>query len=366
MKIALVVPGGVDRSGEERVIPVLLALITRLARHHEVHVFALHQEERPGQWDLLGARVHNIGARRTRWRAIRAILREHRAGPFHLVHAIWSASPGLVAVSAARVLRIASAVHVAGGELIALPDIRYGGQLTRKGRIREALVLRAANIVTSASDPIVESIARLGIRARRVPLGVDLDAWPPREPRQRSPGEPARLIHVGTLNRIKDQPTLLRALAELNGQGVPFHVDLVGEDTLGGEMQGLSQRLGLSERVTFHGWLPQRRLLPLLRQAHVMLLSSRHETGPLVALEAAVQGLPTVGTAVGHIAEWAPEAAIAVPLRDWKGLAQATAGLLLDEPRRLRIAREAYRRATAEDADYTARAFESIYGELTA
>lgn len=366
MKIALVVPGGVDRSGEQRVIPVLLALITRLTRRHEVHVFALYQEEHPGQWDLLGARVHNIGARRTRWRAIRAIMREHRSGPFQLVQAIWSASPGLVAVSAARVLRIASTVHVAGGELIALPDIRYGGQLTRKGRIREALVLRSANIVTSASGPIVESILRLGIRARRVPLGVDLDAWPPREPRRRSLNDPARLIHVASLNRIKDQPTLLRALAELNRQGVPFHLDIVGEDTLAGEIQALSQRLGLSERVIFHGWLPQRQVLPLVRDSHLMLVSSRHETGPLVALEAAVQGLPTVGTAVGHIAEWSPEAAVAVPVRDWKGLAQAIAGLLRDEEQRLRIAREAYRRATTEDADYTARTFESIYGELTA
>lgn len=45
MKLALVVPGGVDRSGEFRVIPVLLALVERLARAHDVHVFALRQEE---------------------------------------------------------------------------------------------------------------------------------------------------------------------------------------------------------------------------------------------------------------------------------------------------------------------------------
>jgi hypothetical protein len=36
MRIALVVPGGVDRSGENRVIPVLLALISRLSVHHDV------------------------------------------------------------------------------------------------------------------------------------------------------------------------------------------------------------------------------------------------------------------------------------------------------------------------------------------
>ena len=48
--LALVLPGGVDRSGEVRVIPAFLALIERLARSHELHVFALRQEARPGSW----------------------------------------------------------------------------------------------------------------------------------------------------------------------------------------------------------------------------------------------------------------------------------------------------------------------------
>ena len=61
MKIAMLVPGGVDRSGELRVIPAFVALIERLARDHELHVFALHQEARPARWMLRGAHVHNAG-----------------------------------------------------------------------------------------------------------------------------------------------------------------------------------------------------------------------------------------------------------------------------------------------------------------
>src|SRR2546429_2362007 len=51
--------------------------------------------------------------------------------------------------------------------------------------------------------------------------------------------------------------------------------------------------------------------------------SSRHETGPLAMLEAAVAGVPTIGTAVGHIAEWAPHAAVSAPVGDSAGLAGA-------------------------------------------
>src|ERR1700679_609006 len=111
MKIALVVPGGVDRSGEYRVIPALLALIARLSLRDEVHVFALAQEPLPASWDLAGARIHNVGAGNARLRAIRAICAEHRSSAFHVVHSIWSGAPGVVAVAAARILRLPSLVH---------------------------------------------------------------------------------------------------------------------------------------------------------------------------------------------------------------------------------------------------------------
>jgi glycosyltransferase involved in cell wall biosynthesis len=83
-------------------------------------------------------------------------------------------------------------------------------------------------------------------------------------------------------------------------------------------------------------------------------------------LEAGVKGVPTVGTAVGHIAEWAPHAAASVPVGDSAALARMTAEVMSDEDRRLRIAREAVRRATQEDANYTARSFQAIYASLVA
>jgi glycosyltransferase involved in cell wall biosynthesis len=99
-------------------------------------------------------------------------------------------------------------------------------------------------------------------------------------------------------------------------------------------------------------------------EADVLIVSSRHEGGPFVLLEAALAGVPTVGTAVGHIFDWAPRAAVSVPIGDAEALARETAALLADEPRRLDIAAEAQRRAIAYDADYTAAAFERIYDEL--
>jgi glycosyltransferase involved in cell wall biosynthesis len=364
VRIALVVPGGVDRSGEYRVIPALIAFIHRLALQDEVHVLALRQEDNACDWDLAGARIHSVGSRRTRLRAVRLLCEMHRSSHFALVHAIWSGACGQVAVAAAALLGIPSLIHVAGGELVALPEIGYGSRLRWRGRISEGIVLRAASAITAASTPVIEMISRLGLTAERVPLGVDLDTWPARAPVRRPVGRAARLVHVASLNRVKDQATLLRALAALTQHGVSFETDVVGEDTLQGEIQGLAAQLGLSTRVRFHGFLTRGRLRPIVEAADLMIVSSRHETGPVAVLEAAVAGVPSVGTCVGHIVEWAPNAAVAVPVGDWASMAGAIVKLLDDEELRLSIAREAQRRALAEDADYTVERFRALYARL--
>jgi glycosyltransferase involved in cell wall biosynthesis len=147
--------------------------------------------------------------------------------------------------------------------------------------------------------------------------------------------------------------------------GVDFEMDIIGEDTLGGRLQAFARELGISPRVRFHGFLTRRQLRPLVEAAHVHVVSSRHEAGPLVALEAAVAGVPTVGTCVGHLAEWSPTAAIAVDVGDAEALAAAIRGLAVDEELRLRIAEQALQRATAEDADYTAARFLELYSRVS-
>jgi len=364
VKLAVVVPGGVDRSGEARVIPAFLALIERLARRHDVHVFALRQESRPGTWQLAGATIHNAGDRSPVMRALNQLGAEHRRGRFDLVQALFSGACGFVACVAGARLDRPFAVHVAGGELSRLPDIGYGGRRSWPGRCREALVLRRAALVSAASEPMIETLRHIGVAAQRIPLGVDAARWPAREPEARAPEAPARLIHVASLNRVKDQPTLLRALEILARQGHEFHLDIVGEDTLSGAMQRLSDELQLGQRVSFHGFLPQSELRTLMARAHVCVMSSRHEAGPLAVLEAATLGIPTVGTRVGHIAEWAPDAALAVPAGDPGSLAGALASLLSNEERRRALGRASQAHALREDADFTARAFETSYQRL--
>lgn len=126
MKIALVVPGGVDASATERVIPAFIWLIERLARRHVVHVFAMHQQPEPAEWPLLGAQVHNIGSvGNRRRRFFERFAAEHRAGAFDVVHALFG-DAGMYAAMAGWRHQVPVLLHLAGGEPVALPDIGYG------------------------------------------------------------------------------------------------------------------------------------------------------------------------------------------------------------------------------------------------
>lgn len=361
MKIAIVVPGGVDRSGTRRVIPALLWLIERLAVEDEVHVFALQQEKLPARWPLLGAQVHNAGARPRRLRTLGQMLGEHRRGRFDVVHAFWAGGPGVAAALFSRLAGVPVLLTLPGGDLSAMPDIGYGARLTRRGRFWVDLALRQATRVIVPSEWMRSQAAALGINATCIRYGVSLDQWPTRMPIRRVPGTPLRIVQVANLNRVKDQETLLGAMRILATRGVAFEVNVIGLDTLGGAVQRRCHELGLADRVHFHGFVEHGAVRPFIEHADLMVVSSRHEGVPIATLEAAVAGVPTVGTAVGQIADWTPDAAIAVLIGDAEALADAIERLASDEDERLRLAANAQAFAIEHDADAFVAEMRSLY-----
>jgi glycosyltransferase involved in cell wall biosynthesis len=178
------------------------------------------------------------------------------------------------------------------------------------------------------------------------------------------PRPPWRLLHIANLNRVKDQPTLLHAFREIRTAEPDARLDIVGADTLDGEIQRLAGDLGLNPFVTFHDFQPGDVVAGMLQRSHLLLHSSRHEAGPLVFLEAAACAVPTVGTAVGHIDDLAPSAAVAVRVGDYRAMAQAALALLHDDACREALGQRALEFARAYDADWTAAQFESLYAEV--
>lgn len=361
MRIALVVPGGVDRSGRERVVPALLWLIERLARRHRVHVIALDYYPEPCSYELLGATVHDVGRvtgppgfRRFRLaRRLAGALDAH--GPFDVVHAYWGMPAGVVAAAVGARRKLPVVVTLSSGELTRIDDIGYG--LQRRWIDRRAvdtLLRRAAAVVVPSAFMAAQLPAR-AIQPSIVADGVDASLF---TPQPRADGPPWRLIRVGSLNRVKDYPTLLRALALMPET---IALDIVGEDTLQGATQRLAHTLGIERRVTFHGWQPNDRLSDFYNRAHVNVVSSRHEASNVSMLEAACCLVPTVGTAVGYVADWHPDRSVAVPVGNAQALASAIETLIGNPERRKAIATAARSWAVAHDADWAAREYEALY-----
>ncbi len=368
MRIAFIVPGGFDRSGRERVIPVLLWLIERLARRNEVHVFALRHYREPCTYPLAGATIHDLGRVEGRRgsRLVQHYLRLlgalRSSGPFDVLHGYWATPAGVLAAIAGRHLRIPSVVTFDSGEFASIPEIDYGLQRHWPGRLAVALTARLATRLTVGTD-YMHSLARAkGATTDRVPLGVDAGRLGPIADRRDGP--PWRLLHVASLNHVKDQTTLLGAVSRLVHRVPDLHLDIVGEDTLGGRIQALCTTLGLERHVTFHGFQPTDHLGAFYGRAHLFVLSSWHEAAGAAVLEASAAGLSTVGTAVGYVADWSPERALAVPIRDPDALADGIFRLLEDPARRIRMADAARAWVLAHDADWTARQLERIYKEL--
>lgn len=369
MKVALIVPGGVDRSLTERVIPALLWLVEALGRRCEVVVFALGHGAAPDEWEIPGAHVVDLGALvpsrlpgvafGRRVLALRRLLRLH--GPFDVVHAFWATPCGAAAAMAVPGRPLI--VSLAGGELAGIQEIGYGCDLVPRERAKIRWTLSRAAAITAASAPLVLEAARRGFEAHLLPLGVEEAGF--LSPAPHEPDGPFRLLHVADLNRVKDAATLIRTFHRLRERGVPARLDVAGEDMLHGAVQAEAARLGVASAVTFHGRLPTARLRPFLRSADLLLLSSRHEAGPVALVEAAACAVPTVGTAVGHVAEGHPVRSLAVPVGDDAALADAVEALLRDPERRRRMGAAALAWARANDSAATARRFEQLYRDVT-
>lgn len=149
-------------------------------------------------------------------------------------------------------------------------------------------------------------------------------------PKQRSGGE-FLLISVGSLSKLKDYPTMLRAM-QIVRRSFSGHVKLlvVGDGPQRDTLKALSHSLQLEDSIDFLGIRSD--IPTLLSAADLFVMSSVTEGIPLALLEAMAHGLPVIATGCGGIPEVIDNPEYLVPIRDPHALASGILKMLQKSP----------------------------------
>ncbi len=141
-------------------------------------------------------------------------------------------------------------------------------------------------------------------------------------------GDGFRIVALGRLSHQKNYPTLIHAMAHV--QGAVLEIVGGGEDEA--MLRTLVADLGLDERVLFVGLIPREAALARAAAADVFVQVSRYEGHSLALIEAARLGLPLIVSDVpvqveGITAADGTRCGIVVPLEDSVALADAITSL---------------------------------------
>jgi glycosyltransferase involved in cell wall biosynthesis len=248
-------------------------------------------------------------------------LKDHLPDPFDVVHGFWAIPCGVAAVLLGRKLHRPSVVTFMGGETASLPEIGYGNMASFPAKRVTLWTSRNANELVTLSRFQVEELrlaASPGNGPHVFPFGVDHRLFPFRE--KDISARPLQLLHVSNINPLKDQATLLRAF-QIISRSLDAQLRIVGEDQCDGAMRRLAGKLGVSERVEFVGTVSHDHMPLEYDRAHMLVHTSMHEAGVLVAAEAAASGVLVAGTRTGLIADFAPTRALACEVGDFRALA---------------------------------------------
>ena len=181
-------------------------------------------------------------------------------------------------------------------------------------------------------------------RSSRIYNGVDRPALPPAP----LPAIP-HILCLGRLIPAKGFDVALRAFASLRSQYPHARFTIAGDGASREELIALAMELGIGERVTFTGWIEPDDVPRLLNEATVVVMPSRREGMPIVAVQAAMMARPIVATPVGGLPEVVleGETGLLIPGEDPDALATALRALLDDPARAAAMGRRASAHADA-------------------
>lgn len=233
---------------------------------------------------------------------------------------------------------------------------------TRMGRL-----LESADWITTVSLSCLQDTLTyapsIADRIEHLPNGIQ----PPPHPAGEPEPDPDQLLCVGRLVRQKGFERAIEAMVAIRAQRPAARLLVAGMGPDARALQAQAAQLGLQDAIDFLGLQDEDSVRRLMAGSALVLMPSRYEGLPLVALEAAWAGRPVVASDCAGLNEavLTEITGVLVPEGDVPALARAVVALLEDRPRAARLGAAARARAESEYslAGYVRRC-ESIYYRL--
>lgn len=281
---------------------------------------------------------------------------------FDLVIAFWGYPTGFFVSLFSKILGIPGVVSVLGADSASIRSINYGIFHNRFQRLIATWSYSSATALLAISDFQRKKLIGFGIDRviLTIPWGADASMY---RFSKRNVNAPINFIHVGHINPVKDQATLLKAFALIRRK-IHSTLSLYGLDTMNGTMHQLCVDLGISDSVKFLDMVPYHEMPQRYQDADIMLHSSLSEGQCMALTEAAACGVLMAGTNVGILHDLGEECGIVVELGDYEGLAAKVIDLIGNPNEWARRVENARKWSEAHDMNWTVKELSLLFRRL--
>jgi len=218
---------------------------------------------------------------------------------------------------------------------------------------------KATAVITQARQLVPEIIPRSSV----IHNGLRFSSLLP-EP---LPFETPSLLCLGRLVVQKGVDLVLTALAAIRDRFPNIRLLVAGDGPERAALERQASALGLAEVVTFMGWIAPDKVLPLINTVTMVVMPSRWEGLPSVALQASLMARPLVATRVSGLSEVVVhrQTGLLIEKEDSEGLARAIT-FLLEQPEAARQMGQAARQRVQEvfSWEQCVNAYDTLYQQL--
>lgn len=159
--------------------------------------------------------------------------------------------------------------------------------------------LNKASLIVVPSGYLKKVFAEFGVDTQVVPNIINLERFKPvniEEPKQIF-----KLIITRNLESIYGIETAIKAAAIVKQQLPNISLEIAGSGPQQKPLEGLVEKLGVGQQVTFVGRLDAKQIVEFYQSADVMLNPTTVDNMPNSVLESLASGVPVVTTDVGGI-----------------------------------------------------------------